>query len=95
VKQPRVARLESGEHNPTWDTLWLLASRLGLSFFLGIAPFTGEPDARRPIWRCPDVAEFVKEAAVEDVASTRSGTQTFVVAKLIESDRKAGVNEQG
>ncbi len=29
VKQPRVARLETGEHNPTWDTLMLIASRLG------------------------------------------------------------------
>jgi ribosome-binding protein aMBF1 (putative translation factor) len=36
MQQPAVARLESGEHTPSLDTLWRLASRLGVEFHIGI-----------------------------------------------------------
>lgn len=38
VKQPHVARLESGEHAPSIPTLLRLAQRLGLEFHLDITP---------------------------------------------------------
>lgn len=36
MKQPAVARLESGEHNPTLETLARLASSLGLEFHIEV-----------------------------------------------------------
>ena len=36
MQQPAVARLESGEHTPTLDTLWRLASRLGVEFHIDV-----------------------------------------------------------
>lgn len=89
VKQPRIARLETGEHNPTWDTLWLLSNRLGLSFLLSITPLDENKEGRRPIWRSPEIAEFARDAAVEEVSSLQNGTQTYVVAK-VEGTRTSG-----
>jgi ribosome-binding protein aMBF1 (putative translation factor) len=36
MQQPAVARLEAGEHTPSLDTLWRLASRLGVEFHIDI-----------------------------------------------------------
>jgi ribosome-binding protein aMBF1 (putative translation factor) len=36
MQQPAVARLESGEHTPSLDTLWRLASRLDVEFHIDI-----------------------------------------------------------
>ena len=38
TQQPSVARLESGEHVPSLDTLWRLAFRLGLEFHIDVTP---------------------------------------------------------
>jgi predicted transcriptional regulator len=38
VKQPQVARIESGEVNPSIDTLRRLSERLGLEFTLEVRP---------------------------------------------------------
>ena len=45
IKQPAVARLEAGEHNPTFDTLARLASTLGIEFHIAVTP-TGVATAR-------------------------------------------------
>jgi ribosome-binding protein aMBF1 (putative translation factor) len=34
--QPAVARLESGDHTPSLDTLWRLAARLGLESHIDV-----------------------------------------------------------
>jgi len=36
MKQPAVARLESGSHTPSLDTLWRLASRLAVEFHIDV-----------------------------------------------------------
>lgn len=36
MKQPAVARLESGAHTPTLDMLWRLASRLDVEFHIEV-----------------------------------------------------------
>ena len=41
MRQPNVARLESGEHVPTLDTLQLLSSRLDIHFTIDIDPHEG------------------------------------------------------
>jgi transcriptional regulator with XRE-family HTH domain len=38
MKQPAIARLESGETNPSWETLARLSHGLGLEFLIDIAP---------------------------------------------------------
>lgn len=38
VTHPQVVRLESGDHNPSVETLQRLAAGLGIGFFLAIAP---------------------------------------------------------
>jgi DNA-binding XRE family transcriptional regulator len=38
MKQPAIARLESGDHNPSIETLWKLASGLGVEFHIDVTP---------------------------------------------------------
>lgn len=38
MQQPAIARLESGEKNPTWETLARLSSKLGLEIVVTITP---------------------------------------------------------
>lgn len=38
MKQPAIARLEAGEHNPSFETLGRLASRLGIEFHIDVTP---------------------------------------------------------
>ena len=42
VSQPRVVKLESGEHNPEIDTIINAVRRLGIEFVLDVAPATPE-----------------------------------------------------
>ena len=43
MSQPAVARLESGEHNPTFPTLLRISDALGIEFAIDIAPSGHEP----------------------------------------------------
>lgn len=43
VSQPRVVKLESGEHNPGIDTIINAVRRLGIEFVLDVAPATRKP----------------------------------------------------
>lgn len=43
VSQPRVAKLESGEHNPEIDTIINAVKRLGIEFVLDVAPASRKP----------------------------------------------------
>lgn len=47
VSQPRVVKLESGEHNPGVDTIIHAVRRLGIEFVLDVAP-TGRKPALVP-----------------------------------------------
>jgi DNA-binding XRE family transcriptional regulator len=38
MKQPAVARLEAGEHNPSFDTLARLSSALRIEFHIAVTP---------------------------------------------------------
>ncbi len=38
MQQPAIARLEAGEHNPSFDTLARLSSALSISFKIEITP---------------------------------------------------------
>jgi transcriptional regulator with XRE-family HTH domain len=38
MKQPAIARLESGDHNPSIETLWKLATGLGIEFHIDVTP---------------------------------------------------------
>lgn len=43
MSQPAIARLESGEHNPTFPTLLRLSKTLGIELALDIVPSGREP----------------------------------------------------
>lgn len=43
VSQPRIVKLESGEHNPEVDTIINVARRLGIEFALDVAPARRKP----------------------------------------------------
>lgn len=43
VSQPRVVKLESGEHNPEVDTIINAVRRLGIEFVLDVAPADRKP----------------------------------------------------
>ena len=43
MSQPAVARLESGEHNPTFPMLLRISNGLGIEFAIDIAPSGREP----------------------------------------------------
>ena len=43
VSQPRVVKLESGEHNPEIDTIINAVRRLGIEFALDVAPADSKP----------------------------------------------------
>ena len=43
VSQPRVVKLESGEHNPEIDTIINAVRRLGIEFVLDVAPAARKP----------------------------------------------------
>jgi transcriptional regulator with XRE-family HTH domain len=43
VSQPRVVKLESGEHNPEVDTIIKAVKRLGIEFVLDVAPVSRKP----------------------------------------------------
>jgi DNA-binding XRE family transcriptional regulator len=43
VSQPRVAKLESGEHNPEVDTIINASRQLGIEFALDVAPANRKP----------------------------------------------------
>jgi DNA-binding XRE family transcriptional regulator len=43
VSQPRVVKLESGEHNPEIDTIINAVRRLGIEFVLDVAPASRMP----------------------------------------------------
>lgn len=43
VSQPRVAKLESAEHNPDVDTIINAVRRLGIEFVLDVAPASRKP----------------------------------------------------
>lgn len=43
VSQPRVVKLESGEHNPEVDTIINAVRQLGIEFVLDVAPTSRKP----------------------------------------------------
>jgi len=43
ISQPRVVKLESGEHNPEIDTIINAVRRLGIEFALDVAPTSCRP----------------------------------------------------
>lgn len=82
VKPSRVERLESGEHNPTWDTLDLLAQRIGLAFWYGSMPIRNKGSGDPPLSATLDASPLVEGASVEDVTTSR--TRIVVGAKVVD-----------
>jgi len=76
VKQPTVARWEIGEHNPTWDTLLLLAQKLGITVSLTIEPTTSSSAAV-----AEELARIVKNGNVSRIESPLRGTSATIITR--------------
>jgi len=63
MRQPAVARLETGEHNPTLETLMRLSSVLGLEFLIDVTPTS---QRRRLASPRATTAEVVEEIGPEE-----------------------------
>lgn len=68
VSQPRVVELESGEKNPTFDTLVKIAGVTGLEFAINIAPTGKKP-------------ELVVKAVRDTPAHVYAGASLLVAAR--------------
>jgi transcriptional regulator with XRE-family HTH domain len=69
ISQPRVAKLESAEHNPEIDTIIRAVRRLGIEFALDVAPADRKPALVTARARRSGTIEHDDVAVV--VASTR------------------------
>jgi len=76
VKQPTVARWEIGEHNPSWDTLLLLAQKLGITVSLTVEPTTSSSASV-----AEEIARIVKNGAVSRIESPITGTSATIVTR--------------
>ena len=59
VRQPQVARLEIGEHNPSLEMLQRLARVLSMRFVIEVAPGAGVAESALTLPRCVEVVEDV------------------------------------
>jgi transcriptional regulator with XRE-family HTH domain len=75
MSQPAVARLEIGEHNPTWDTLNLLAGKLGATFMITISP-SGSGKTAGLVEACRSI---LPGAIVEEVESPATRSTSFII----------------
>jgi transcriptional regulator with XRE-family HTH domain len=76
VKPPTVARWETGEHNPTWETLLLLAQKLGISTSL-----TVEPTAASSGTVAEEIISLVENGTVSRLESPITGTSATIVTR--------------
>jgi transcriptional regulator with XRE-family HTH domain len=80
VKQPTVARWEIGEHNPTWDTLLLLAQKLGITISLTVEPTTSSSASI-----AEELARLVKNDNVSRIESPLRGTSATIITRTSSS----------
>jgi transcriptional regulator with XRE-family HTH domain len=70
VPQPQVARLESGEYEPSHKTLMRLASRLGLEFTISITASDREPKQLTRSARKGVIATYERDRSALRFAAT-------------------------
>ncbi len=72
MPQPTVARIESGEHVPTIDTLVRLSDGLGIEFALNIIPASKDAEL---------VCDEVERSQVVEEATTNHGGRLLLAAR--------------
>jgi transcriptional regulator with XRE-family HTH domain len=97
MTQPAIARLESGEHNPTFPTLLRLSDALGIELAINIAPTGREPQLigqrsgdTHATSRCDGVA--TKDRGL---ASGSSPTQAAVCRRVRGRSRRSNFRVRG
>jgi len=78
VSQPRVVKLESGDHNPDVDTIIHAARTLGIEFCLDVAPATRKTSLMTK--HAQAVGGSVEHGNVRVVAASRSQKRASRVA---------------
>lgn len=72
IRQPQVARLEAGAHDPSLNTLRLLSDRLGVEFLVDIGP-----SCRAHRW----IKDRPAQADLYEDTETSTGTRITVAAR--------------
>ncbi len=72
ISQPAVARIESGEHLPTIDTLVRLSDGLGIEFSLNIVPPSKQGEL---------ISDHAEHAPVVEEATTSHGGRLLLAAR--------------
>ena len=81
VRQPTVARWETGEHNPTWETMLLLAHKLGITISITAAPATAPIEI--PAGESTRHGERLSDLRVDSIMT---GTQARIVTRALVPD---------
>ena len=76
MKQPTIARWETGEHNPTWETLVLLAQNLGITVSLTVGPTASAQESV-----AEEIARVVKNGTVSRIESPTTRTSATIVTR--------------
>ena len=71
MRQPVIARLEAGEHNPSMETLLRLSNVLGMEFLIHVAPTNREERWPDPATDAATVREQVQAGKSAVVATAR------------------------
>lgn len=74
MAQPQIARLESGEHNPSIETLVRIARSLNMEMTVSITPQEGEPTLLSKPGHTNAVARFIQDGATV-IFSARQGSR--------------------
>jgi transcriptional regulator with XRE-family HTH domain len=69
VSQPRVAKLESGEHNPDFDTIIHAVRTIGIEFVFDAAPATRKPKLVNKRAQAAGAVEYENVSVVAAAAS--------------------------
>lgn len=80
MKEPTVARWEIGEHNPTWDTLLLLAQKLGITVSLTVESTTSSSASV-----AEGLARLVKNGTLSRIESPLTGTSATIITRTAGS----------
>jgi transcriptional regulator with XRE-family HTH domain len=83
MRQPHVARLETGEHTPGWETLYRIACNLGIAVVLTIGPAQ-----KQSIWHSIEGTISANDANVERITSPATGTRTVIATRALAQDER-------
>lgn len=93
VSQPRIARMESGEQNPDFETILAVVGKLGTEFVLDVAP--AGVDARLVTKTARTAGATIKHGDVAVVTATARAGANGSQTRAQGTSRRRGVPKPG